>query len=86
MLSQFVWPTVWWFFWPLIIWTVIFLLHLMVIRTIDVEDEWVDDRTDQLADNAFDFGHISAIREQMAKDTYGEAYGHDAEDETDKKS
>lgn len=80
VISQFIWPTEWWFFWPLLIWTVIFVLHLIVIRTINVDEEWVDERTEQLTDNAFDFGHIATIREQITKETYGEAYGHGEKD------
>ncbi len=61
------------------------MLHLMVIKTIDVQDDWVEERTDQLTDNAFDFGHIATIREQITKTTYGEAYGSDKDTDTDKK-
>ncbi len=80
VVSQFIWPTEWWFFWPLLIWTLILFLHFIVIRTIFVDEKWVDERTDQLADNAFDFGHIETIREQIAKTTYGEAYGDGKDD------
>lgn len=85
IVSQFLWPTTWWFFWPLVIWTVIFMLHLMVIRTIDVDDEWVNERTDHLADNAFDFSHIETIRDQISKTTYGDAYGSEKDEKPPEK-
>lgn len=52
----------------------------MVIRTLDVQDEWVDERTDQLSENAFDFSHMMTIRKQMTKETYGEAYGSEKDE------
>ena len=84
IISQFIWPTEWWFFWPLLIWTLVIFLHFIVIKTIYVDEKWVDERTDQLTDNAFDFGHIATIREQITKKTYGEAYGHQEEDKDPK--
>ncbi len=51
------------------------MLHLMVIRTIDVDDEWVDERSNKLADNAFDFGQMESIRKKASRTGYGEAYG-----------
>ena len=85
VLSQIIWPTAWWFFWPLIIWTMAFGLHFMVIRTLDVQDDWVEERTDQISENAFDFSHIATIRKQMSKETYGEAYGSEKKPKADEK-
>lgn len=61
------------------------MLHLMTIRTIDVKDEWVSERTDQLTENAFDFGHMLTIRKKISKDTYGDAYGSDEQADPYKK-
>jgi len=85
IVSQFIWPTEWWFFWPLLIWTVIFTLHLMVMRTIDVDEDWVDERSDKVADNAFDFGQMEAIRKKASRTGYGEAYGSVKENDSQEK-
>jgi hypothetical protein len=72
--SQLIWPTQWWFFWPLLIWSILFTLHVMVMRTIDIDDEWVEKRSEKISDNAFDYAQMDGIREQVSKTTYGEAY------------
>ncbi|NQV99876.1 MAG: hypothetical protein HQ483_09290 [Rhodospirillales bacterium] len=77
IVSQFIWPSEWWFFWPLAIWSMVFFLHVMTIKTIFVDEDWVNERTDKLSENAFDFGHIETIRDQISKKTYGEAYHGD---------
>ena len=61
------------------------MLHLMVIRSIDVQDDWVDERTDQIADNAFDYSQMDAIRKRISKSTYGEAYGSDNDEKPPEK-
>ena len=72
--SQLILPTQWWFFWPLLIWSILFTLHIMLIRTIDIDDEWVEARSEKISDNAFDYAQMDGIRKQISKTTYGEAY------------
>ena len=54
----------WWFFWPLLVWGLIFGLHYLYAATLSVADDWVQRRADQVADKAYDFGHIEDIRER----------------------
>ena len=72
--SQLIWPTQCWFFWPLLIWSILFTLHVMIMRTIDIDDEWVEKRSEKISDNALDYAQMDGIREQVSKTTYGEAY------------
>lgn len=57
----------WWFFWPLIVWTVLFLLHFLVVKSLGVSNDWVADRTEKTAMKAFDISHIETIRESYEK-------------------
>ncbi len=57
----------WWFFWPLIVWTVLFLLHFLVVKSLDVDSDWVAERTEKTAMKAFDISHIESIREDYEK-------------------
>lgn len=74
VVSQIIWPTEWWFFWPLFIWSILFTLHVMVMRTIDIDDKWIEERSDLIADNALDLSQVEAIRKHASKTTYGDAY------------
>lgn len=57
----------WWWFWPLIVWTVLFLLHFLVVKSLGVSSDWVAERTEKTAMKAFDISHIETIRESYGK-------------------
>jgi hypothetical protein len=56
-----------WFFWPLMVWTILFLLHFLVVKSLDVDSDWVAKRTEKTATKAFDISHIETIRESYKK-------------------
>jgi len=56
-----------WVFWPLMVWTILFLIHFLVVRSLDVDSDWVAERTDKTAKKAFDISHIETIRESYEK-------------------
>ena len=51
-----------WTFWPAFGWGIVLLVHYLYVRTIHIEDEWVDERVDDLRMNSYDFDHIYTIR------------------------
>lgn len=57
----------WWFFWPLMVWTVLFLLHFLVVKSLGVSNDWVAERAEKTAKKAFDISHIESIRESYEK-------------------
>ena len=54
---------VWWF-WPVLIWGIIVMVHYLYVRTLATDDAWADRRAEELADKAYDFGHMEDIRER----------------------
>lgn len=56
-----------WLFWPLMIWTLLFLVHFLVVKSLDVDSGWVAERTRKTAMKAFDISHIQTIREGYDK-------------------
>lgn len=55
----------WWLFWPLSVWTVVYLVHYLIVKCVSVDDEWVEDRTLNTAYNAYDLDHIVNIRKKI---------------------
>ncbi len=51
----------WWLFWPIAAWSLVLTAHWLYVRTINVTDEWVDERTLDIRQSAYDFGHIGEI-------------------------
>jgi hypothetical protein len=56
-----------WLFWPVMVWTVLFLVHFLVLKSLDVDGDWVAERTEKTALKAFDISHIESIRESYEK-------------------
>ena len=56
-----------WAFWPAFAWGVALLVHYLIVRSIHVEDAWVEERAADLRVNSYDFDHIHNI-----KDRFGE--------------
>lgn len=53
----------WWAFWPLVIWSVLIMLHYLYHRATSVDESWVEERTLDLRSKSYDAGHIDEIRE-----------------------
>ena len=56
-----------WLFWPLMVWTILFLIHFLVVKSLDVDSDWVAERTEKTAMKAFDISHIESIRENYER-------------------
>ena len=52
----------WWSFWPLLGWGIFVLFHFFLVRSLNVDDEWVANRTGNLRDKSYDLGHINDIQ------------------------
>ncbi len=52
-----------WLFWPMMAWTVLFLIHFLVVKSLNIDSDWVAERTEKTAMKAFDISHIETIRE-----------------------
>lgn len=51
-------------FWVLIGWGVAVMVHWMYSISVRVEDNWADQRADDLVNNAYDVEHIENIRKR----------------------
>ncbi len=51
-------------FWPMMVWTIIVLLHIIFARALSIKEEWVDERSSRIIENASDLSHIQSIRER----------------------
>ncbi len=56
-----------WLFWPMMVWTVLFLIHFLVVKSLNIDSDWVAERTEKTAMKAFDISHIETIRESYQK-------------------
>ena len=57
----------WWFHFVPLVWGVVLMAHFMVVKTLNVDDGWADERAHKLRSSSYDLGHIIQIA-----DTYNE--------------
>ena len=54
----------WWLFWPWMVWLLVFAVHFLVVKSLTVKSDWVDERTAETVDHAYDLSHIMSIRKR----------------------
>ncbi len=57
----------WWSFWPMIAWSLALSLHFFYYKSITVDEEWAQERTDDLKLRSYDLGHIQDIEDRVEK-------------------
>ena len=53
-------------FWPLSAWGVALALHFFYDRSVNVDEEWVEERADEMRLRSYDLSHIQNIEERVA--------------------
>jgi len=48
-------------FWPGLIWSFVLAIHFFIVRSMDVDEDWVEERADDVRRHAYDFQHIRDI-------------------------
>ena len=57
----------WWFFWPVFGWGIAVTAHWLYVKSVDIDDQWVDQRTEEVRQSAYDLGHIEDIEKRYGK-------------------
>lgn len=56
----------WWSFWPMIGWGMVLAVHFFIVKSLLVDESWVAERSHELRDKSYDFGHIEDIKQRVA--------------------
>ena len=56
-------PGNWSMFWPVIAWSIAFLIHFLVFKGLHIDEKWVNERVNRINEEAKDISHIKAIRD-----------------------
>ena len=49
---------------PMLIWSIALIVHYLYVRTINVDPDWVDERSETITLNATDLSHIDDIKQR----------------------
>ena len=74
----------WWAFWPMFIWGIPFLVHLLFAKCLETDDEWVEERAMGLRSKSYDFGHIRDLESRIGERDFS-VEPHSDEDVTGRK-
>lgn len=55
----------WWSFWPMCGWGLVLALHFFYYKSVTVDEEWAQERTDDLMVRSYDLSHIQDIAERV---------------------
>ena len=53
-----------WFFWPVLVWGAVVLLHSMCVNIVRLDDDWAAGQAREIGDRAYDLSHIEDIRKR----------------------
>lgn len=57
----------WWSFTPVCGWGILLAVHYFYVRAVNVDDDWVRERTEDLRIRSYDLGHITDLEERIER-------------------
>lgn len=60
-------PGSWWFLWPMFGWGVAVAAHWLYVKSVNIEDDWAQRRTEDIRLQAYDLGHMEDIAKRHEK-------------------
>ncbi len=60
-------PGSWWFLWPMFAWGVAVAAHWLYVKSVYIDEGWVQQRTEDIRLQAHDLGHIEDIEQRHEK-------------------
>jgi|GEM_PF-4668928 len=55
----------WWLFWPTMVWSLFFGVHFLTYKSLNIDNDWIDERIARTTDKAYDVSHIENIRDSF---------------------
>ena len=55
----------WWAFWPSMSWAIVLAVHLFIVKSLTVDEDWVEDRAMRLREHSYDFDHMKDIEKRI---------------------
>lgn len=60
----------WWALWPSMIWGLVLTIHVCTVRSITVDEAWVDERALQLREHSYDFDHMRDVERRITESDF----------------
>jgi hypothetical protein len=66
----------WWAVWPLLGWGLAFSIHFFIYKSLTVDEEWTDERIDDLRWRSYDLGHVEDLETRILSDDFSTRPAH----------
>ena len=60
-------PGPWWFLWPMFGWGIAVAAHWLYVKSVNIDDDWARQRTEDIRLQACDLSHIEDIKKRYEK-------------------
>ncbi len=60
----------WWAFWPSMTWAVVLAVHLFIVKSMTIDEDWVAERAMQLREHSYDFDHMKDIEQRIVESDF----------------
>lgn len=60
----------WWALWPSMGWGVLITIHVCIVRSITVDEAWVDERAMELREHSYDFDHMRDLEHRIVESDF----------------
>ena len=60
----------WWAFWPSMTWGVVLAVHLFIVKSMTIDEGWVDERAMELREHSYDFDHMKDIEQRIVESDF----------------
>ena len=75
----------WWAFWPTFGWGLVYAIHYFIYKAMNVDEEWVDQRAQELRQFSYDFDHMKDMQQRISDDHFSLRSHSDDANGNDKK-
>lgn len=58
----------WWAFWPTMVWGIPFCIHFFLYKSLTVDEQWADERIDDLRAKSYDIAHMTDLEDRILDD------------------
>ena len=60
----------WWALWPTLVSGVVLMIHVCIVKSIVIDEEWVEDRAMELRSHSYDFDHMTDLEKRIVESDF----------------
>ena len=66
----------WWALWPLLVTGLLFSIHFFIYKSVTIDEDWAEERTDEIRWRSYDLGHVEDMETRIVSDDFSTRPAH----------